>query len=209
MFTSYLIIALSVISLVFGLPTGSSMLAEDLVRPAASADPGTLRGRHYTLLGHRAASHDAPVEPAAAVDSGNSAPSTLAHPGPFPKYVADRSDHSWMHLARRAGTYADDYVDANADADAAPRMAMEPNYVSHVGPFAYNAAPLPPLESSSSSSILAPTSTSALVVAPAVATNTSRMSYAEATETAKVVKAKAKAKAKAHGKAGKATGGSS
>ena len=206
MFTSYLIIALSVIPLVFGPPTGSSMLAEDLVRPAASTDPGTLRGRHYTLLGHRAASHDAPVEPAAAVDPGNNA---SAHPGPFPKYVADRSDHSWMHLARRAGTYADDYVDANADADAAPRMAMEPNYVSHVGPFAYNAAPLPPLESSSSSSTLAPTSTSALVVAPAVATNTSRMSYAEATETAKVVKAKAKAKATAHGKAGKAAVGSS
>ena len=104
-----------------------------------------------------------------------------------------------------------DVGDANADADAAPRMAMEPNYVSHVGPFAYNAAPLPPLESSSSSSTstLAPTSTSALVVAPAVATNTSRMSYAEATETAKEVKAKAKAKAKAHGKVVKATGGSS
>ena len=141
MLMSYLIIALSITStLVSGLPAGSHLPAEDPDRLSAFSEPGTLRGRHYTLLSHRAASHEphnGPASPAAADEEG---PSHIARAMPFPKYVADRSEDAWLHThARRA------HGDAASPSPFSPDA--EPNYVSHVGPFAYNAAPLPPLSS--------------------------------------------------------------
>ena len=137
MFTSYLIIALSVLStLVLGRPAPVSLLGGEANHLSAPPEPGTLRGRHYTLLGHRAPSHDLyPDSALSATDTG--AVPAAPRSRPFPKYVADRSDDAWRHVhVRRA-----------AD-DATSQLGAEPNYVSHVGPFAYNAAPPPPLLSS-------------------------------------------------------------
>ena len=190
MFTSYLIIALSVLStLVLGRPAPVSLLGGEANHLSAPPEPGTLRGRHYTLLGHRAPSHDLyPDSALPATDTG--AIPAAPRSRPFPKYVADRSDDAWRHVhVRRA-------VD-----DTTSQLGAEPNYVSHVGPFAYNAAPSPPLEPVAAVGP-APESTDVplLVATPA---STPAIVAAASPKTSPDAAKTVKAKAKPHGGSGK------
>ncbi|KAI0668345.1 hypothetical protein C8Q78DRAFT_253330 [Trametes maxima] len=118
MLLTYVILALSAsfVPLVSAVP----MSPLDLVRtmPIAPTEPGSLLGRHYSVQDRARAVSAVDFADAAYLDD---------HPAniprriqPFPKYVADRSDDSWMHVRERR-------------AESTP--VQDVNYLSHAGPY--------------------------------------------------------------------------
>ncbi|TBU29325.1 hypothetical protein BD311DRAFT_278140 [Dichomitus squalens] len=135
MLLSYLIIALSVLfaPLAYGRPAPAP--SHQIRHPAPQVEPKTLLGRHYLIHEHREVAHTHIVH-------SNTGSSRAQQPSrrskvkqPFAKYIADRSGDIWLH-ERRAPVPV-------LIAQAEPDMD-DNNYVSHVGPYAYEPAPPPP-----------------------------------------------------------------
>ncbi|OSD02130.1 hypothetical protein PYCCODRAFT_443424 [Trametes coccinea BRFM310] len=122
MLLSYLILAISVTfaPLTLGLPASSSAVD-------GASEPGTLLGRHYLIQDRRQAA--LPTSYVDGIDSRTQSTNVPRRLVPYAKYLADRSDESWVRVRQRR---ADD-PDANV------------NYLSNVGTYAPPRPPAPPI----------------------------------------------------------------
>ena len=140
MLLSHLIIALSLLFVPLAVGRPASTPSHNSSPPSASSEPNALLGRHYLVHEHREAAYTRSVP---ATKASPDAQRTPRHMKPFARYIADRSGDTWMHESRRAPI---PILIPRAPADDEPRRKYV-NYVSHVGPFAYDPPPPPPLPS--------------------------------------------------------------
>ncbi|KAI9069476.1 hypothetical protein FKP32DRAFT_67033 [Trametes sanguinea] len=122
MLLSYIILAISVTfaPLALGLPAGSSAVD-------GAPEPGTLLGRRYLIQDRRAAA--IPTSSFGGTGSHDQSANVPRRLVPYAKYLADRSDDTWVRVRERR---ADD-PDANV------------NYLSNVGTYAPPRPPTPPI----------------------------------------------------------------
>ena len=139
----YLIITLSLFCVPLALGRPASAPTRKVYQPAARAEPNALLGRHYLVHDHRDASrpriYTFPISATAATPRPQQAPRRRQ---PFAKYLADRSGDMWVH--ERPREYAPILKPRVVDEEDEEATMKYVNYVSHVGPFAYEPPAAPP-----------------------------------------------------------------
>ncbi|KAI1791581.1 hypothetical protein LXA43DRAFT_421839 [Ganoderma leucocontextum] len=215
MLLSHLIMSLSLFFAPLASGRPASAPTHKVFHTAAPAEPNALLGRHYLVHEHREAAYTHTVS---ATTASHRAQQTPRHTRPFARYFADRSGDIWMHERPRAPI---PILIPRAAADDEPTRKYV-NYLSHVGPYAYEPPPPPPPtvtitvtsqpsptlveydESPSTASVETTVPVLNLAAANATATSTSTDPYptTETKEPSKGKKVKATARAKLH-KSGK------
>ncbi|KAI0823857.1 hypothetical protein BC628DRAFT_484411 [Trametes gibbosa] len=122
MLLSYVILALSAsfAPLAFARPMQLLDLAK--ATPLGGADPGSLLGRHYSVQDRRQLPSSFMPDAIPADHNASNAPRRLV---PYAKYLADRSDDSWLRVRERRAGGNVDYL-SNVSTYSAPKPFTPP-----------------------------------------------------------------------------------